>query len=178
MQIGSVNFVKTNEKIKNTDIVKIVANDSKTGAELGTITAEAATKSIYNQPLSIGYYDHLNSTKYRKIVLPHMHITDLGVDESVRNQGLGRKLVALIVKESKDRGYKGKVIVLAGNGKAFESSPLPFYKRIGFSVADKSLDNRLDFAAKYKTSFDKSIQAFMTLSRDAAEKLLKSLQRI
>lgn len=174
MSIDNVSFVRTNISNNNTNAVRIIAEDSKTGSELGHIYAEEARNTSYNMPLVRSYYDELNSTTFRKVAVPHMHIEDLRVNENVRNQGIGRKLVALIVKESYDRNLNGKVVVTAGN--IIEKSPLPFYRRLGFVVNNKYLMNRLDYAAKYKNPFDRAIQAVMTISHDAGKRLLKFIR--
>ena len=146
------------------------AVDNNSGDVLGTLKASIAEKSIYpkgsiNRNFLVSPEDSVRLTK------PHIYVEDLIVNHASRNKGVGRALITDIAKESKTRGFKGVLILLAGSN---EDSPLPFYKKLGFLTTSKNLNTRLDYAAKYRSYISNTIQEFMTLSADAAKALIKS----
>lgn len=173
MAIDGITFVSTSVKDRFCDKVCIVAKNNE-GQVVGTVNSETALNKLYAEAISPNYYDYSRYTSAQKHTLPHMYINSLQVDNNLRNKGIGRQLVARVVQESVNRGYEGRVIVGAGN--CLEKSPLPFYKKLGFVTSNKGLNANLDFAAKYKTPFDNSIHAFMTLSKKMVSQLLKSIR--
>ena len=146
------------------------AVDNNTGDVLGTLKAAIAQKSSYPKG-SIHRSYLLSPDSPERITKPHIYVQDLIVYRNYRNNGVGKALITDIAKESKARGFKGILILLAGSN---EDSPLPFYKKLGFLTTSKSLNNKLDFIAKYRTYISNSIQEFMTLSAKAATALIKS----
>jgi len=138
---------------------------------LGTLKADNATRKIYSGTRFSSFYtDKMlgNST----IANPHIYVSDLVVNSNVRKQGIGRKLIHAIVRESEKLGLGGRVILLAGSN---EGSPLPFYKKLGFVTDDRKLNIQLDDYLKYRKPFDTTRQIFMSLPKKVIAQILKSL---
>ena len=146
------------------------AVDNSTGDVLGTLKASVAQKNSYPKGSIHNSFLILNENNGR-MAKPHIYVQDLIVYRNYRNKGVGRALITDIAKESKARGFMGRLILLAGSN---EDSPLPFYKKLGFITTSKNLNKKLDYVAKYRAYISNKIQAFMTLSADAARTLIKS----
>ena len=148
------------------------ALDSKTNEVIGTVIAEPCLKKSYSGVKFASEYS-AQSIDNPRLTSPHMYISDLFVSKDARKKGVGRTLVNRVVKESADRGFNGRVILLAGNSK--EASPLPFYKKIGFMSTKLKLNRQLDEFIKNKwLYFDNRIQAFMFLPKKVIMKILQS----
>lgn len=148
------------------------AIDDKTGEVLGTLKADISRKTIY--PKGKIHINSLVSTDEPiQFAKPHINVADLFVRKESRHKGVGTALIIDTVKESKARGFMGRLILLAGSN---EESPLPFYKKLGFITTNNSLNKKLDYAVRYRAKISNSIQEFMTLSATAAKKLLKAIQ--
>ena len=147
------------------------AVDSETGKILGTINAEKCENKSYS-------WWSTNGRKSSKTVKkPHIYVSDLYVNPEVRNQHIGTRLITDIIEESEKRGFEGRVTLFAGNSRKGEPSPLPFYRRIGFSSGERYLNKRLDtFNSSRLGVFSKDVLSFMSLPRDVALKILKAIR--
>lgn len=137
---------------------------------LGTLKADVAKNKIYSGAKFSPFYFSANTGAYR-ITKPHIYVSDLYVSKSARKQGIGKKLIHAIIKESQKLGLDGRVILLAGSN---EGSPLPFYKKLGFITDNKNLNAVLDDCLERRIPFLSKEQAFMSLPKKVIAQILKS----
>ena len=159
----------------NPNEVEIVAQDTKTGKILGHVQAKAEQAKGYGgEKIPQPYINPDTSTTYRKIAKPHMYIIDIFVEENARHQGIGKKLLGKIVQESSGRGYKGRTMLVGYN--AYETSPLPFYGKLGFISGDKFTNKQIKDAIRTNTPIKNARQTLMALTSGGIQKLLKAVR--
>ena len=165
MAIRNVSFSYSYPNPNPKNAIKIEAKDTRTGEILGAIKAQGETEKMYGQKILSSYLNLQRSTDHVNFALPHIHISDLKVEEKAQRRGIGSALVKRIVEHSHLRNYKGRVIVSAGNIEG--ESPLLFYDKLGFTSSEPVIRRQIDNAKKYKISVKSSEQAFMCLKEHA-----------
>ena len=160
--------------------VQIALRDNSTGKILGHVYAIAEDvgkeggKSYSGGKIPGGYINYETSGEYVKRAKPHMYVDDLFVTKEARHKGLGSKLLGKIVQESENRGFKGRIILFAGNTR--DVSPLPFYYKLGFRSGDKYINHQIEKALAAPKPMNNLVQSFMALSKNGIKELLKSVR--
>jgi len=137
---------------------------------LGRVKAKNNISGQLYSPASFSSFYSTGRLGLASQTKPHIYIADLYVNKECRKQGIGRKLVSAIVQKSKELGYEGRVILLAGSN---EGSPLPFYRKLGFVADDRRLNAKIDDFLKFRIPLDPREQAFMTIPKQFIQKLLR-----
>ena len=155
--------------------VEIVAQDTKTGEILGQVQAKAEELKGYGgEKIPQPYINPDKSTTYRKVAKPHMYVEDLFVEKNVRHQGIGSKLLGKIAQESLNRGYKGRVMLVAYN--AYDVLPHKFYGKLGFIAGDKYINTQIEEAISTNFPLRNAKQTIMALTSGGIKKLLKLIR--
>jgi len=173
MAINGISIINLKCPSQPNQITRL-AVDNKTREVVGTLSANIELNKSYSGVNLPPFYVK-ERLKFSSPSKPHIYVKDLFVNESQRKKGIGKKLVEDIIAESKKRGFEGRVVLLAGNSR--EASPLPFYRKLGFSTYNRQLNEKLDYVLKYRSYFDNRIQSFMAIPKDTIGKILKSIQQ-
>lgn len=158
--------------------IRQVAIDKFTGEHLGDCIAEYVPEE--NQYYSTKHFlsSYVAKREPRRVLAkPHMYIEAIEVyNPEMRKQGIAKSLVSGVVKESQDLGYKGRVVLQAEN---FRESPLPAYIKMGFTTAQKALDEQVKRFLEFPIGkFDPTISSFMMLKEEGVKILLELAKKI
>ena len=149
-----------------------VAIDRQSGQQVGECFANYIpdTQHSYSTKYFLPSYA-VKKGQFSAQAKPHMNITSIEVAEQARRQGVAKRLVSGVVKESEASGFGGRVVLHAEN---FRESPLPAYIKMGFTTANPSLDMRVKKFLEFPMGkFDASISSFMMLTGKAIKNFLK-----
>ena len=155
---------------KGQKMMREVAIDKQTGQHLGECIAEyVSTPRYYSTKNFLGSYV-VTKTPFFSQIKPHMNITAIDVASHARRQGVATRLVADVVRESKNSGFDGRVVLLAEN---FKESPLPAYIKMGFTTANPTLDIKVKRFLEFPLGkFNPFISSYMMLPKKAVPKFM------
>ena len=139
------------------------------------------SKSMFHKGLSLGNCNFsecsakINGDNYPDFYKgkPYLFINSLA--SSKKFKGIGTELVKSVVRESKRRGYEGRVCLNASVVEPEFGSPIPFYSKLGFQSSDLNKQIIIDYVMKNDLSLPDNCQsATMFLPKEAIDKLLNT----
>ena len=95
---------------------------------------DARSRSVLGEMITTEYPDYL-------------YIDSLKAN--VRKQGIGKTLVNIAKKESREAGYDGKLRLISSCVLDSKNPPHVFYRKQGFSTSSKFLNMILDFCSTF-----------------------------
>ena len=171
MTISSIKIVSSTNPQNSREIIK-TAIDETTNEVLGTLKARRCDNDIYSEGNFPRFYIK-EKTRFKTVAQPHIYVNDIFVKQEARHKGVGTKLIKDIIKESADKGCEGRVVLFAFDK---ESSPIGFYRKLGFTTGNTSLNKRIDEILKYKSEIDKNLQTLMSIPKEKIAKILKTIR--
>lgn len=104
---------------------------------------------------------------------PYLFINSIASTKKFK--GIGTELVKAVVRESKKRGFEGRVCLNASVVEPEFGSPIPFYSKLGFQASDINKQLIIDYAMRNDLSLPDNCQsATMFLPKESIDRLLNS----
>ena len=140
-----------------------------------------SSKSIYHNGISLGNCNFsecnakISGENYPEFYKGKPYLFINSIASSKKYKGIGTELVKSVVRESKRRGFEGRVCLNASVVEPELGSPIPFYSKLGFEASDINKQIIIDYTLRNNLELPKNCEsATMFLPKKAIDKLLTS----
>ena len=139
------------------------------------------SKSIFYNGISLGNCTfsecnaRINGENYPDFYKGKPYLFINSIVSNKQYKGIGTELIKSIVRESKRRGFEGRVCLNASVVEPKLGSPIPFYSKLGFEASDINKQIIIDYVMKNDLQLPNNCQsATMFLPQEAISKLLNT----